>query len=278
MAERRGARKLRAGFILLGLLSAFAVVGPVLLTDPAAIALDVPLAPPSGDHWLGTDGLGRDVAARLAHGGRVSLVVGGCAAALVLGIGVPIGAWAGWRGGALDAMLSRLMDAVMCLPALVLALAILAAAPGALRDLPDAIRIAVVLGALGWPVPARYVRAEVLRLRESATVVAARAAGAGAGRLLVRHLLPGAAGPVLVSAAFTVGGAIVAEASLSFLGLGVAAPLASWGSLLAEARIHVDRAWWLAVFPGLALFLTVFACNLVADGLRGGLDPRGELR
>jgi peptide/nickel transport system permease protein len=167
---------------------------------------------------------------------------------------------------------------VICLPALVLALALLAAAPSALRDLPDALRIALVLGALGWPVPARFVRGEVLRLRSSTPVQAARAAGAGGARLLVRHVLPGTAGPVLVSAAFSVGGAIVAEASLSFLGLGVAAPVASWGSLLAEARIHVDRAWWLAVFPGLALFATVLACNLVADGLRGGLDPRGDLR
>lgn len=276
--ERRGRRKLLAGAALLAALLAFAALGPWLLGDPDAIALDASLSAPSRAHWLGTDGLGRDVTARLAHGGRVSLAVGLCAATLVLGIGVPLGAWAGWKGGAVDAVVSRTIEAVSCLPMLVLALALLAVAPGSLRELPDAVRLAVVLGALGWPVPARFVRAEVLKLRSSATVAAARAAGATGPRLLARHVLPAASGPVLVAAAFTVGGAIVAEASLSFLGLGVAAPSASWGSLLAEARIHVDRAWWLAAFPGAALFATVLACNLVADGLRGGLDPRGDLR
>jgi peptide/nickel transport system permease protein len=276
--ERRNRRRLFAGAALLGALAAFAALGPWMLEDPDAIALDSALAAPSHAHWLGTDGLGRDVTARLAHGGRVSLSVGGCAAMLVLGIGVPLGAWAGWKGGAVDAVISRAIEAVSCLPTLVLALALLAVAPGALRELPDALRLSLVLGVLGWPVPARFVRGEVLKLRDAATVAAARAAGAAGARLMLRHVLPGASGPVLVAAAFTVGGAIVAEASLSFLGLGVAAPSASWGSLLAEARIHVDRAWWLAAFPGLALFATVLACNLVADGIRGGLDPRGDLR
>ncbi|HEX6852513.1 MAG TPA: ABC transporter permease [Candidatus Polarisedimenticolaceae bacterium] len=276
--ERRSRRRLAAGTVLLGALAAFAALGPWLLDDPDAIALNAALAAPSSAHWLGTDGLGRDVAARLAHGGRVSLSVGLSAATLVLAIGVPLGAWAGWKGGAVDAVISRAIEAVSCLPMLVLALALLAVTPRALRELPDALRLALVLGVLGWPVPARFVRAEVLKLRDSSPVTAARAAGAAGSRLLVRHVLPGASGPVLVAAAFTVGGAIVAEASLSFLGLGVAPPNASWGSLLAEARIHVERAWWLAVFPGLTLFATVLACNLLADGIRGGLDPRGDLR
>ena len=276
MADPR--RRLALGVGLLLSLAAFAAIGPLLAADPDAIALETALSAPSPAHWLGTDGLGRDVAARLADGGRVSLFVGLCATAVVLGVGVPIGAWAGWKGGAVDAAVSRVIEAVMCLPGLVLALAVLAVAPSALGEVPDALRIAIVLGALGWPVPARFVRAEVLKLRDSAPVTAARAAGAATPRLLVRHVLPGTAGPLLVTAAFTVGGAIVAEASLSFLGLGVEAPQASWGSLLAEARIHVERAWWLAVFPGLALFATVLACNLIADGLRGGLDPRGDLR
>jgi peptide/nickel transport system permease protein len=276
--ERRGRRNLAAGAGLLGALVLFVLVGPAWLADPDAIALDAALSPPSAAHWLGTDGLGRDVAARMAHGGRLSLAVGALAAALVLGVGVPLGTWAGWAGGFWDAAVSRVLEAVLCLPALVLALALLAVAPPGLRELPDAVRIALVLGFLGWPVPARFVRGEVLRLRHSTTVASARASGAGTVRLLARHVLPSAIGPLLVAAAFSVGGAIVAEASLSFLGLGVAPPHASWGSLLAEARIHVDRAWWLAAFPGLGLFGTVLGCNLLADGLRGGLDPRGDLR
>ncbi len=247
--------------------------------DPYEVDLDSVLAPPSREHLLGTDGLGRDLAARLLHGARVSLFVGLLSAALALLVGVPIGALAGYAGGATDALISRVVEAFLCFPSLLLALALLAAAPSRFLALPDGVRIALVVGITGWTPVARYLRAEFLRLRGSDLVEAARAAGAGPLRIVVRHLLPSALAPVLVTAAFAVGAAILLEASLSFLGLGVRPPTATWGGLLTEARVHIERAWWLALFPGAALFASVLACNLVGEGIRDLLDPRRrELR
>jgi peptide/nickel transport system permease protein len=227
---------------------------------------------------MGTDALGRDLASRVLHGARVSLAVGMLAAGLALLLGVPLGAWAGYRGGWADAVTGRCIETVLCFPTLLLALAILAMAPTWLRGLSDVPRIALVLGLTGWIPAARYIRAEFMRIRDSDVVAAARAVGGGHLRIVVRHILPSALAPVLVTAAFAVGEAITLEAALSFLGLGVRPPTATWGGLLSDARELVDRAWWVALFPGIALFLSVLGCNLLGEGIRDLLDPRARNR
>jgi peptide/nickel transport system permease protein len=273
VGDRRG-RELRAGVAVLGLLAALSVLGPWIAPDPADVRLAEALEPPSAEHWLGTDALGRDLGARVLSGGRVSLAVGLVSALVALAIGLPLGAAAGYLGGWADAAVSRAVETVLAIPRLVLALAILGLGPGWLDGLPSALRVALVLGVVGWTRVARYVRAEFARLRGSTMVAGARAAGAGHLRIAARHLLPAALPPVLVTVAFSVGSAIVAEAALSFLGLGVEPPVASWGGLLGDARSHVGEAWWLPVFPGLALFATVLACNWTGEGLRRRLGPQ----
>ena len=262
------------GVLLLGLLIAVAVAAPWVAVDPARLDLDRVLLSPSIENWLGTDALGRDMAARLAHGARVSLAVGLLSAGVALLIGLPLGALAGYRGGWADAAVSRVIEAMLCFPALLLVLALLAAGPRWFSGMSDVLRIALVLGFTGWMPAARYLRAEFLKLKRSEMVLAARAVGAGHLRVAVRHILPCALAPVLVTAAFAVGAAIAMEAALSFLGLGVRPPVATWGGLLADAREQVDRAWWLALFPGFALFLAVLGCNLIGEGVRELLDPR----
>jgi peptide/nickel transport system permease protein len=308
-------RSLRAGSTTLAVLAALALLAPVIATDrpwvardareqlvfpvfrirsgdppsasraivrapvpyrPETVNLDAVLEPPSSRHWLGTDGLGRDLAARLIHGARVSLGVGALSALLALLVGLPLGAAAGYHGGWADAAVSRSVEAVLCFPSLLLALALLAAAPPWLADLPDALRVAVVLGLTGWTGVARYLRGEFLKLVRSDLAASARATGAGAWRVVTRHLLPSALAPVLVITAFTAAGAILLEGALSFLGLGVRPPTPTWGGLLTEARAHVDQAWWLALFPGAALFVAVLGCNLLGEGIRDLLDPRSE--
>jgi peptide/nickel transport system permease protein len=258
------------------LLVATALVGPWLTADPYRLELDQVLSPPSGSHWLGTDVLGRDMAARVVHGARVSLAVGLLSAGFALLIGLPLGALAGYRGGWADALVSRTIETILCFPTLLLVLALLATAPSWLRQLSDVLRIALVLGLTGWVPVARYLRAEFVKLKQSEMVLAARALGGGHLRLALRHILPSALAPVLVTAAFAVGAAIGLEAALSFLGLGVRPPVPTWGGLLAEAREQVDRAWWLAVFPGVALFAALLSCNLLGEGLRDLLDPRAR--
>jgi peptide/nickel transport system permease protein len=263
--------------VLLLALGVLAAAAPWLAGAPA-IDLDRVLEAPSSAHPMGTDGLGRDLVSRVLYGGRVSLTVGLLAALLALGVGLPLGAAAGYRGGATDVLVSRLIETVLCFPGLVLALALLGAAPAWISGLPDVLKIALVLGISGWIPVARYLRAEFRRLGRSEMVLAARSSGAGHLRLALRHILPAALAPVLVTAAFTVAAAITAEAALSFLGLGVRPPTPTWGGLLYEAKSHVDRAWWLVLFPGTALFLAVLGCNLVGEGLRDWLDPRGAPR
>jgi peptide/nickel transport system permease protein len=245
--------------------------------EPNRIDLGAVLEPPSRRHWLGTDSLGRDLLARLLHGARVSLSVGIVAAALSMLVGVPLGAIAGFRGGLVDAVVSRAIEATLAVPALLLALALLSSAAGRWSWLSDSMRVAMVIGFTGWTPVARYVRAEFAKLRHSDVVAAARAVGAGDLRIMARHLLPSAVAPVLVTAAFAVGTAIVLEAGLSFLGLGVHPPTATWGSLLAEAREQIRTAWWPALFPAVALFLATSACNLVGEGVRDALDPRARI-
>lgn len=285
----------KSGLALLLLLLAAALAAPLLATDspllgsgedamlrapvphdPNRIDLGAVLLPPERGHWMGTDALGRDLASRVIHGARVSLAVGLLAAFFALLVGVPLGALAGYRGGLADAAIARCIETILCFPTLLLALAVLATAPAWLREMSDMLRISLVLGLTGWIPVARYLRAEFMKLRNSDMVAAARAMGSGHLRIVSRHILPSAMAPVLITAAFAVGAAIGLEAALSFLGLGVRPPVATWGGLLSEAMEQVDSAWWLALFPGAALFLAVLGCNLLGEGIRDLLDPRRE--
>jgi peptide/nickel transport system permease protein len=269
--ERLGPRLAVIAFVIIAL---SAVTAPWLVPEPNRVDLDRVLAPPSTDHWLGTDGLGRDVLSRLAHGARVSLGVGVVTAVVSVLIGLPLGAIAGYRGGFWDGVVSRAIEAALCFPGLLMALAILSLAPPWLSRLPDTLRIAAALGFLGWTPSARYLRAEFLRLKTGEEILAARAAGASGPRIVVRHLLPRSLAPILVTIAFGASAAALGEAALSFVGVGISPPTPSWGEMLFEAMRHMGTAWWLALFPGLALFVTVYGWNGLAEGFRSWLDPR----
>ena len=262
------------GLALVSVIAASALLAPFLAQDPNRIDLAWVLSPPSAAHWLGTDGLGRDVASRLVHGARISLLIGLATAALSVLIGLPIGALAGYAGGAVDAALSRLIEATLSFPGLVITIALLSIGPSWLMALPETARIALALSLIGWTHAARYLRGEFRRLRSSESITCARAAGAGPLRIVWCHLLPQSLGPILVTMAFGVGGAALAEATLSFVGVGISPPTASWGELLFQALHHVGDAWWLALFPGAALFVLLLGCNELAEGLRKRLDPR----
>jgi len=228
------------------------------------------LHPPDAQHHFGTDELGRDVLARMLHGARVSLTVGLLATMMALVVGCFFGAIAGYYGGVADWLVSRLIEVVLCFPLLFLALAIVAFFG------PSIWTIMIALGLTTWTSEARYVRGEFLRIREMEFAYAARASGARDSRIIFRHLLPNALAPVLVSASFGVAYAILTESALSFLGLGVPLPTATWGSILASAKQFIEYAWWLVVFPGVAIFLTVAAFNIIGDRFRDALDPRSE--
>jgi peptide/nickel transport system permease protein len=262
------------GLALVSIIAVSAVLAPWIAPEPNRIDLESVLSPPSMAHWLGTDGLGRDVASRLVHGARVSLLIGLTTGILSVLLGLPIGAFAGYAGGAVDAALSRLIEATLCFPSLVISIALLSVGPSWLLALPETARIALALSLIGWTHAARYLRGEFRRLRSSESIVSARAAGAGHLRIVWRHLLPQSLGPILVTMAFGVGGAALAEATLSFVGVGISPPTASWGELLFQALHHVGQAWWLALFPGAALFVLLLGCNELAEGLRLKLDPR----
>jgi len=228
------------------------------------------LYPPDAQHRLGTDDLGRDVLARMIHGARVSLTVGLLATAMSLIVGSFLGAIAGYYGGAADWIVSRLIEIVLCFPLLFMALAIVAFFG------PSVWTVMIALGLTTWTNEARFVRGEFLRIREMEFAYAARASGARDVRIIFRHLLPNALAPVLVSASFGVAYAILTESALSFLGLGVPLPTATWGSILASAKDFIEYAWWLVVFPGVAIFLTVAAFNIIGDRFRDALDPRSD--
>jgi peptide/nickel transport system permease protein len=264
----------RLAVVAFAIIAVSAVAAPWLAPEPNRIDLESVLAPPSTDHWLGTDGLGRDVLSRLAHGARVSLGVGVVTALVAALIGLPLGAVAGYRGGVWDGAVSRAIEAALCFPGLLIALAILSLAPPWLARLPDTLRLAAALGFLGWTPSARYLRAEFLRLKTGEEILAARAAGASGLRIVVRHLLPRSLAPILVTIAFGASAAALGEAALSFVGVGISPPTPSWGEMLFEAMRHMGTAWWLALFPGLALFVTVYGWNGLAEGVRNWLDPR----
>jgi len=236
--------------------------------DPNQIDLKQVLMPPSPAHYLGTDTLGRDVLSRIIYGSRVSLKVGFVAVGLATLIGLFVGALAGYYGGWVDQGLMRLVDLMLCFPAFFLILAVIAVLE------PSIWNIMAVIGLTGWMGVARLVRAEFLSLREREFVTAARALGAGDARLILRHMLPNALAPVMVSATLGVAGAILTESALSFLGLGVQPPTPSWGNILTAGKDNIEIAWWLSVFPGLAILVTVMSYNLLGEGIREAIDPR----
>ena len=258
-----------AGMAAVALLFFVAVAAPWLAPfDPAEFNRDSILASPSARHWLGTDALGRDVFSRLVYGSRVSLAVGFVSVGISVLIGAFLGALAGYFGGAVDSAVMRLVDLMLCFPSMFLILAVIAFVG------PSIWNVMAVIGLTGWMGTCRLVRAEFLTLRERDYVAAARALGAGPLRIIFRHLLPNALAPVLVAAVLGVAGAILTESALSFLGLGVQPPTPSWGNILADGRANLDIAWWLSVFPGLAITVTMLAYNLFGEGLRDALDPR----
>ncbi|WP_319024788.1 ABC transporter permease [Nisaea sediminum] len=262
------------------------LVGAMLGLDATTPDLFSIAAPPSMAHPLGTDEIGRDLLMRLLEGGRVSLTVGLAAALSASAIGTMLGLLAGWRGGVLDAVLMRLADGVISLPLLPL-LIVLAAIDPAKAGLPAAVvqsesfsiyRIVIIIALVGWTTTARLVRGAVLSLREREFIEAARAQGLPPMRILLRHLLPNAASPVLVAATLTIGNVILFESVLSFLGLGVQPPIPSWGNMLTGAQDLIATAPMLAVWPGLLIFAAVIAFNFLGDGLQDALDPRANSR
>ena len=244
------------------------VLWPPIPYSPTRVDLSgETLAVPSAAHWLGTDRLGRDVASGMVHGTRISLTIGLVVVAIQALLGIFFGALAGYYGGWVDLVISRFLEMMLGIPTFFLLITVAAIFP------PSIYLIMMILGLTGWMGIARYIRSEFLRVREQEYVEAAKSLGASDWRVMLRHILPNALAPVLVAAAFGVATAVLAESSLSFLGIGVPAHLVTWGSILSESRANTF-AWWLAVFPGAAIFVTVTSYNLLGDGLRDALDPR----
>jgi len=268
---RRNRVALLGGAIVM-LIVLIALAAPLLSPyDPDDIHVEEVLNPPSITHPFGTDPLGRDVLSRVIWGARVSLWVGFVAVGIALLIGITVGALAGFYAGRIDAVLMRLVDIMLAIPRFFLILAVIAILE------PSIWNIMIVIGLTGWMGVARLVRGQFLAIKEVDYVTAARALGARDFRLIVRHILPNALSPVYVAAVLGVAGAILTESALSFLGIGVQPPKASWGSILTAGKDNIEIAWWLSVFPGLAIFVTVLGYNLLGEGLRDALDPRLNL-
>jgi len=240
---------------------------PPIPHRPSNINLLAPLEPPSGRHWFGTDKLGRDVMAGMVHGSRVSLSIGFVAVGIAVVIGVALGSIAGYFGGWIDLAVSRLFEVMLSIPTFFLLITIAALLP------PSIFLTMFIIGATSWVGIARFTRNEFLKIRNLDYVTAAIALGVSDRKVMFKHILPNALAPVIVSVVLGIAGAILVESSLSFLGIGVPAELVTWGSILHEAST-TTYAWWLAVFPGFAIFITVLAYYLVGEGLREVLDPR----
>lgn len=240
--------------------------------SPSEIVMSERLAPPSAEHLMGTDRFGRDIFARVLYGGRLSLLVGLSVVLLSLAIGAPLGLVAGYFGGKTDLLLMRVSDVFMAFPPMLLPIAITATLG------PSLWSAIIALGVSWFPGTARVMRAAVLRVRGELYNDAARTIGVGHIRIMIRHVLPNSLTPVIVGASADFGHAILAGASLSFVGLGVRAPAVEWGLMAADSRTDFLNYWWTALFPGLAIFVTVLAVNLIGDGLRDILDPKKERR
>jgi len=260
---------LKVGAVIILVAAAAAIVGPALTPfDPAAQELELRLAGPSRLHPFGLDELGRDILARVLAGARISFFVGLCVVSVSAGVGTLLGAVAGYFGGPLDDVISRVIDTLLAFPGLLLAIALVAVLG------PSLVNVLFALALIGWVGYARLVRGQVLRAREFEYVQAARALGAGSARVLWRHVIPTAIPAVVVQATLGMAGAIIGEAALSFLGLGVQPPTPSWGTMLNGGRAHLLDAPHLTVFPGLAIVFLVLGFNFVGDGLRDLTDPK----
>lgn len=257
------------GSVLITALVMLALMAPWLAPfDPDEIDLSRRLLSPDLKYWMGTDSLGRDNLSRMFYGARVSLGVGTTAVALSTFIGVVFGALAGYLGRWVDAVVMRIVDILMCIPTLFLVLMLIVILKPGIQN------VVIVIALTGWTGVARLVRAEVLSLKSREYILAARAAGASPTRIVFKHLIPNAMAPVYVSATFGVAAAIMMESSLSFLGLGVQPPTASWGSIIASGREYMMTGWWLTLFPGLAILFSMLIVNMMGEGLREYFQPK----
>lgn len=261
-------RMAMAGAAIVLVMFLLALLASLIGRDPGAIDIANRLHPPGFAFPLGTDDLGRDVLVRILYGARISLLVGFVAVGIATFIGVLLGAMAGFYGRWVDSLIMRFVDIMLCFPTFFLILAVIAFLK------PSIWNIMIIIGLTSWMGVARLVRAEFLSLRERDFVLAAQAIGARDARIIFRHILPNAISPVLVSATLGVAGAILTESALSFLGIGVQPPTPSWGNMLIAGKQTLGTAWWLSVFPGLAILITVLGYNLLGEGIRDAMDPR----
>ena len=262
-------RTVMAGGLIVGLIAAAAIAAPLVAPhDPTAVDARAILAPPSGEHWLGTDNLGRDIFSRLVYGARWSLGAAGAAAVAIVLVGITVGVISGYVGGLVDDVTMRIVDVLLAFPSLVLALAIVGTLGPSLQN------VLIGMVAVWWVDYARVMRGLTLAVRGREFVTAAQSAGATAGHVMLRHILPNVVPSVLVLATLELGGLILAISGLSFLGLGAQPPTPEWGTMLNDGRPFFQRAPQLMIYPGLAITLIVVGCNLLGDGLRDVLDPR----
>jgi peptide/nickel transport system permease protein len=258
-----------AGLAVVLAFFSLSVFSPLLAPyDPGRIDVDNILSPPSAKHLLGTDDLGRDVFSRMVYGAGISLKVGFVAVGIAVFIGIILGAISGYYGGLIDVIVMRLVDIMLCFPSFFLILSVIAFLE------PSIFNIMAVIGLTSWMGITRLVRAEFLSLKERDFVLAERAIGAGAPRIIFMHILPNALAPVLVSATLGIASAVLTESALSFLGIGVQPPTPSWGNMLTQGKEVLGVAWWMSVFPGIAILLTVLGYNLLGEGIRDAIDPR----
>ena len=256
---------------VVGVITAACVAAPLLVPyEFDGIDLGSIRAAPSAEHWMGTDDLGRDLFTRILYGGRVSILIGLMAAIIGTGMGALVGALAGFYGGRTDNLLMRLTDVVYSIPTLPLLIVLSSYTQAA------AMSMALIIGLLSWMATARVVRGDVLSIKEMAYVEAARSLGVANPRIIMRHIMPNAIGPIVVGATLAVGNAIILESSLSFLGLGVQPPIPTWGNMLMDAQATMATKPWLTIFPGLAILLIVLSVNFIGDGLQDALDPTGR--
>jgi peptide/nickel transport system permease protein len=270
-----------AGSVVLGILVLSVILASVSPYDPELSDISSQLQPPSWEHPMGTDSLGRDLLTRVLHGGRISMSVGLMVVAITLLIGVPFGAISGYFGGWMENVLMRITDAALSLPTLlvlILVSAILREVELPFFERNNVLTIALVIGLLSWMPVARLVRAAFLTIRELDFITAAHCVGVSNFRIIVRHILPNAVGPIIVESTLEVGYAIMEESGLSFLGFGIQPPTPSWGNLLSNAQEHMTKHPWLAIFPGLMIFLSIISVSYIGDGLRDAFDPYKVLK
>jgi len=251
------------GITIIGFLSLLAILAPLICPyDPSQIDSQALLMSPSAKHLLGTDSLGRDLASRLIYGSRISLSIGIIAMGIATLLGLFLGAWAGFYGKISDTLIMRFADIMLCFPTFFLILAVVAVLE------PSIFNIMIIIGLTSWMGPARLIRGEILSLKEREFIQAEIALGVSDPRIIIRHLIPNAIGPVLVNATLGIAGAILLESGLSFLGLGVQPPVPSWGNILIESKSTLGIAWWITLFPGLAILITILGFNFIAEGLK----------